>query len=361
MLPCLYIDLNAVAYNYGLCKSFVTSAKTAAVIKNNAYGLGTKEISKKLYEEKGCRYFFVAYADEAVSVRSVAPEATIYLLNGFDIKDIHLIKQFCLTPVLSSLGQYEQWKQADISTVKPALQVESGLNRLGISYEQASALSNSERKTFSLILSHLACADEPDNLMNINQKQELERFKSLFPNALFSLSASDGLGLGMDFHFDMVRVGAFMYGLKTCPPLNDKQKQVVRAEVSVIQSKQLQKDDTAGYSQAFTAKRPTRLLALSVGYADGLLRSLSNKGCVFFFYNNQWLKAPIVGRISMDITLCDITDLPEEIEFAQKAYLLNDNYTFDDMGQDAGTIGYETLSLLCNSPRWQKKYIPFES
>ena len=86
MLPCLYIDLNAVAYNYGLCKSFVTSAKTAAVIKNNAYGLGTKEISKKLYEEKGCRYFFVAYADEAVSVRSVAPEATIYLLKGFDIK-----------------------------------------------------------------------------------------------------------------------------------------------------------------------------------------------------------------------------------------------------------------------------------
>ena len=356
MLPKLYIDLNAVAYNYELCKNFAPSAQTAAVIKDNAYGLGAREVAEKLYTEKNCRYFFVAYASEGAAVRPVAPDATIYLLNGFDEVDIPLIKQFNLTPVLSSLEQIEEWEKSGL-TIKPALQVESGLHRLGVSYEQAATLSDTQRQKFGLILSHLACADEEQNSFNEHQRQELLRFKTLFPNALFSLSASDGLGLGADFHFDIVRAGAFMYGLRTCPPLNTKQKQVVCAEVSVLQKKLLQTGDTAGYNQTFVAKCPTRILALSVGYADGLLRTLSNKGSVFFKHNNQWLKAPIIGRVSMDICLCDVIDLPKEIDNAKTAFILNDVYTLDDMGKDAGTIGYEVLSLICNSIRWQKEYI----
>ena len=357
MLPKLYIDLDAVAHNYELCKNFAPSAQVAAVVKDNAYGLGAREVAQKLYRDKNCRRFFVAYASEGAEIRPVAPDADIYLLNGFDTADIDLIRQFNLTPVLSSIEQYEKWQQSGISNIKPALQVESGLHRLGVSYEEASALSDVQRNQFGLILSHLACADEEQNPFNEHQKQELMRYKSLFPNALFSLSASDGLGLGADFHFDVVRAGAFMYGLKTCPPLNDKQKQVVRAEVSVLQFKQLQTGDTIGYNQTFTAKRPTRILALSVGYADGMLRTLSNKGSAFFKYNGNWVKAPIVGRVSMDIILCDITDLPKEIETALKAFILNDVYTLDNMGHDAGTIGYEVLSLICNSRRWQKEYI----
>ena len=356
MLPNLYIDLDIVAYNYGLCQSLVSSAQISAVIKNNAYGLGAREVAQKLYQEKNCRIFFVSYASEGVIVRSVAPNATIYLLNGFDTEDITLIKQFNLIPVLSSLEQCKQWEKSELSTIRPALQVESGLHRLGVSYEQAQTLSEEQRNRFCLILSHLACADEANNPLNKKQQQEFLRFKSLFPKSLFSLSASDGLGLGSDFYFDIVRVGAFMYGLKTCPPLNSQQKQAVRAEVSVLQFKQVQINDSAGYNQTFTAQRPTSILALSVGYADGLLRSLSNKGYIFFYHNDQWLKAPIIGRISMDITLCDITNLPKEISSVKKAFLLNDIYTFDDMGKDAGTIGYEALSLLCNSIRWQKKY-----
>ena len=356
MLPSLYIDLDAVAYNYGLCQSLASASQTAAVIKDNAYGLGAKEVAEKLYKEKNCRFFFVAYASEGAAIRPIVPEATIYLLNGFDPNDIDLIKQFNLIPVLSSLEQYEKWERANITAIKPALQVESGLHRLGVSYEQAAALSEAQRNQFSLVLSHLACADDPNNSFNKQQLQEFSRFKTLFPNALFSLSASDGLGLGKDFHFDLVRAGAFMYGLKTCPPLEDQQKQPTRAEVSVLQFKQLQVGDTAGYNQTFTAQRPTRILALSVGYADGLLRTLSNRGHVFFNHKGQWLKAPIIGRISMDITLCDITDLPKEIEQAQKAYMLNDIYTFDDMGHEAGTIGYEVLSLIGNSLRWKKEY-----
>lgn len=356
MLPKLYIDLNAVAHNYQLCKDFAPSAQVAAVVKDNAYGLGAHEVAQKLYHDKNCRCFFVAYAMEGAEIRPVAPDADIYLLNGFDEVDIPLIKQFNLTPVLSSLEQFEKWEKSGIKT-KPALQVESGLHRLGVSYDEAATLSATQRQKFGLILSHLACADEEQSPFNEHQKQELLRYKKLFPNALFSLSASDGLGLGSDFHFDIIRAGAFMYGLKTCPPLNDKQKQVVQAEVSVLQKKLLQPGDTAGYNQTFVAKRPTRILALSVGYADGVLRTLSNKGSVFFNHNGSWLKAPIVGRVSMDICLCDVTDLPPAIDNAKSAFILNDIYTLDDMGKDAGTIGYEVLSLICNSRRWQKEYI----
>ena len=356
MLPKLHIDLNALAHNYQLCKDFAPSAQVAAVVKDNAYGLGAREVAQKLYRDKNCRCFFVAYAMEGAEIRPLAPDADIYLLNGFDEVSIPLIKQFNLTPVLSSLEQFEKWEKSGIET-KPALQVESGLHRLGVSYEQAATLSDTQRQKFGLILSHLACADEEQSPFNEHQRQELLRYKTLFPNALFSLSASDGLGLGKDFHFDIIRAGAFMYGLKTCPPLNDKQKQVVCAEVSVLQAKQLKTGDGVGYNQTFVAKRPTRILAVSVGYADGMLRTLSNKGRILFNHNNQWLTAPIVGRVSMDICLCDVTDLPAEIDNTKSAFILNDIYTLDDMGKDAGTIGYEVLSLICNSRRWQKEYI----
>ena len=356
MLPKLYIDLNAIAHNYELCKNFAQNTKIAAVVKNNAYGLGAIKVTQKLYKEQNCRCFFVAYATEGAAIRPIAPKADIYLLNGFDKKDASLIEKFALTPVLSSLEQYKEWIKADVSTIKPALQIESGLHRLGVSYEQALTLSDAQRNQFGLILSHLACADEQNNLFNEQQRKELNRFKSLFPNALFSLAASDGMGLGQDFHFDIVRAGAFLYGLKVCPPLIKEQRQVVQAKVSVLQSKQLQVGDTAGYNQTFKAKRPTTILALSIGYADGLLRSLSNKGCVLFYHKNQWLKAPIIGRVSMDITLCDVTDLPQKIQRVKAAYILNDVYTLDDMGKDAGTIGYEVLSLIGNGSRWQREY-----
>ena len=148
MLPNLYIDLNAIAYNYKLCQNLASPTQTAAVIKNDAYGLGAKEVAQKLYQEQNCRIFFVAYATEAVSVRGIAPDATIYLLNGFDTNDIDLIQQFNLTPVLSSLEQLEKWEKSNLTTIKPALQVESGLHRLGISYEQAKLLSQAQRSQF---------------------------------------------------------------------------------------------------------------------------------------------------------------------------------------------------------------------
>ncbi|MBO5996977.1 MAG: alanine racemase [Alphaproteobacteria bacterium] len=356
MLPKLYIDLNAVAYNYQLCKDFAPSARVAAVVKDNAYGLGAKEVARKLYKDKKCNCFFVAYADEGAQIRPVAQDADIYLLNGFDAQNADTIKQFNLTPVLSSLEQYKKWEESGIMEIKPALQVESGLHRLGVSYEEAAGIPDKQKNDFKLILSHLACADEENSPFNEQQRKAFFQFKSLFPRTLFSLSASDGMGLGADFHFDVVRAGAFLYGLKTCPALANQQKQVVTAEVSVLQSKTLEPGDSVGYNQTFTAKRPTRILALSVGYGDGLLRTLSNKGSVFFKYRYNWLKAPIIGRVSMDIILCDITDLPQEIETASSAFLLNDVYTFDDMGHDAGTIGYEVLSLICNSKRWEKEY-----
>ncbi len=355
-LPVLHIDLNAIAHNYQLCKDYAPSAQTAAVVKNDAYGLGAVQVAQKLYTQQ-CRHFFVAYASEGAAIRPHLPEAQIYILNGFTSDDCGLIKEFHLTPVLSSVEQINDWHAAKITHIKPALQVESGLHRLGVTYAQAEALSQNQRDNFGLILSHLASADEPQNPFNEEQRTALIGYKKLFPKAKFSLAASDGLGLGADFHFDIVRAGAFMYGLKTCPALNAGQQNVLCAEVSVLQDKELQIGDTLGYNQTFKAARETYAMALSVGYGDGFMRTLSNKGSVFFKTPDGWLKAPVIGRVSMDIIMCDVTDLPDFVRKAKTAFILNDVYTADDMGKDAGTIGYEILSSLFHTPRWQKKYI----
>lgn len=355
--PCLQIDTNAFLENYKVCQHAAPFSQIAAVIKNNGYGLGAEVLAQKLYQGATCRSFFVAYASEGASLRPGLPEANIYLLNGFTPSDLPLIQKNHLTPVLSSLSQIKEWEKAGFSEIRPALQVETGLNRLGVSYQEAAALYSKTREQFSLIVSHLADADNPTSVYNQKQLQNFNAFQKLFPTAAFSLSASDGMWIAPAFHQDMIRAGAFLYGLKTCPAMASQQKNVVSLSVSILQQKSLKIGEQLGYNLTFTANRPTLLAALSIGYGDGLFRSLSNKGCAWFQSEDKWFKAPFVGRISMDITMCDITDVPAQALAAQTAFLLNDFYTLDDMGKEAGTIGYEILSSLGRGQRTRHEYI----
>ncbi len=355
LLPHLIIDLNALCYNYRLCKNFAKTAQTAAVVKNNAYGLGAPKIAQTLYEKENCRTFFVAYASEGAEIRRYVPNAAVYLLNGFCPQDADLIKEFNLIPVLSSTEQIKQWNKSDIN-IRPALQVETGLHRLGVSLDEIKQMTDDERGNFSLILSHLASADDPLSNQNKIQYEKLNQMRPLFPKALFSLAASDGIGLDEKYHFDVVRAGAFMYGLPVCEKLKSNQQSVINAYAKILQIKDLAAGDSVGYNATFVAQKSCKVAAISIGYGDGFFRSLSGKGRLFFKEENKFYTAPIIGRVSMDITMCDVSDVPAAALTSQKAYLFSDTYNLNEMGKDAGTIGYEVLSALNRGQRWIREF-----
>lgn len=354
LLPHFIVKLDAVCHNYRLIKKFVGGSQTAAVVKNNAYGVGAMQVAKILYEQENCRIFFVAYATEGAEIRPFVPDATIYLLNGFCRQDVEIIKKYNLIPVLSSMEQIKNWEDCQMNS-SPAIQVETGLNRLGVTYAQIEQMSPEMRHHFSLVLSHLACADEPQNSLNKKQRENLKKIQELFPKSMLSLSASDGIGLGKNYHFDVVRAGAFMYGLPVCPALEKERKTVVNAYAKILQIKELKKGDGVGYNSLFIAQKACKVAAIGVGYGDGLFRSLSGKGRVFFRNENKNYAAPIVGQISMDITMCDVSDVPPAALATQKAYLFSDTYNLNDMGQDAGSISYEVLSALGRGQRWLRE------
>ncbi|MDR2902457.1 MAG: alanine racemase [Lactobacillales bacterium] len=360
LCPTIEIDLNAVLHNYACLKKVSPKTQIAAVVKNNAYGLGAREIAGHLYKKGGCRIFFVAYPFEGAEIRPVAPKADIYVLQGFVPDDTDVYKSQNLIPVISTPGQWRDWKKTKLNQ-RPAIQVETGLNRLGFSRAEAEKLTAKERGEFALVLTHLACADEPGDATNQKQLKNFNAIKGLFPKSKFSIAASDGYALGKDFYGDIVRAGAFLYGLNTFKKLKKKQKPVLNISAAVLQIKELTPGDSVGYGASFTANKKMKIATISFGYGDGLFRSFSPKGKVWFKGKKGYLPAPVIGRLSMESLGCDVSAIPDDVlKEGTRVTLINERYSLDDMGADMnaglGTIGYETLSALCHGIRAVKKY-----
>ncbi len=354
-LPRLTINLNTVLENYKSFQNHSAPGTTvSAVVKNDAYGLGTKAVADVLYRIGGCRNFFVAHALEGQIVRQVAPDSNIYVLQGIGKDSLESLKTNNLIPVISSWEQFEFWKQHKPNNKKPALQIETGLNRLGLSDAELNKLPDSEKDCFGLVISHLSCADMPVHPLNKNQKNEFCRLKTLFPNARFSLSATDGFFLGDDYHFDMVRIGAGLYGLNPNPQALFKSKNPIHLSAPVLQIKTIKKGDSVGYASAFIAQQSMRIATISIGYGDGILRSFSSQGKV-------WIKgkaAPVIGRVSMDNIICDISEFgPDDVKAGDFADIINDIYPPDEFGTDCGTIGYEIIGTICQGKRALKTYL----
>ena len=215
--PILNINLKKLIDNYRLLQKLSAPAIAAAVVKDDAYGLGAQKVTKALYDA-GCRHFFVAHGSEGIIVREVAPEATIFALQGIGEDSLAYFKQAKITPVICSTDMLKFWHQNKIAGIHPAIQVETGLNRLGFSEQDLSTLSTDELNEFSYVLSHLSCADEQAHFMNARQLANFRKIKQqFFPNTPATLSASDGVFLGNDFHFNLTRLGAAMYGINTAP------------------------------------------------------------------------------------------------------------------------------------------------
>ena len=354
--PILEIDFNNLLDNYLTLKKLASSSICAAVVKDDAYGLGAAEVAKLLHEEAGCDTFFVAHAVEGSIVAAVVPKARIYVLQGIGEDSLEAFRENPqLIPVVSCPEMLDFWKANRVNGIKPAIHIETGLNRLGFRENELAALSEEDKNEFSLVMSHLACADEQGHFMNEHQLNNFHRLKNeYFPKLPASLSASDGVFLGNDFQLDMVRLGAAMYGINTAPYRENQMKNVVRIKAPVLQIAPLPKGDFVGYSATYRANTDRKIAIVSIGYGDGIPRSLSNVGKVFFKTGCQLSEARIIGRISMDNIICDVTNV-DNLQVGDTAYLADDFYTLDDMGRDAGTIAYEIMSRIGKNKRFVRK------
>lgn len=354
----LTIDLAALGRNYDKLSSIVAPARAAAVVKADSYGLGASQVSKALYA-RGCRHFFVAHFIEALRLRPQLPDnATIFVLNGLQPGNEAACADGGIVPVINSLDQLRQWSDIARSVQRrlPAvLQFDTGMSRLGIAPEDRSAvaghLQTSDDIDILFIMSHLASADEVDSGQNADQLAEMRRIAAEFPDHEVSFANSGGIFLGEDFHGVLARPGIALYGGAPTGGVANPMEAVVRLDIAVVQTRTVPAGTHVGYGGVHVTKGQTRLATIAAGYADGLPRSLSDRGAAY--YNG--VRLPIVGRVSMDSMTIDISALPEgTLSFGSLVEVLGDHQTVDDLARDAGLISYEILTSLGH--RYNRQY-----
>lgn len=337
--PTLTIDLMAIVENYRLLQAQVSPAEVAAVVKADAYGLGAQPVALAL-SAAGCKAFFVAHAEEAVDLRPILPSATIFVLNGFASLHAHAFAVHKLSPVISSPHQLEAWRHSGLRTPY-ALHLDTGMSRLGFSPDEIASLGNTTQP--ALIMSHLACADDPGELKN---RDQLMTFKSLarrFPTAWTSLAASGGCFLGPDYSFDLVRPGIALYGGNPRKSGENPMRGVATLLAPLLQVRSIDRGDSVGYGATYVASGARRLGIAALGYADGLMRTLSNRGHGVI----AGIKCPIVGRVSMDLVTLDVTECPHAtVGPGAPVEFIGPNQTIDELARAAGTLPYEIFTRL---------------
>lgn len=335
----LEIDLGAVVDNWRTLSARVAPAVCAAVVKADAYGLGAAKVAPAL-AAAGCRIFFVALLDEALALRQFVPEAEIAVLGGLLPGTSHFFLDARLTPVLNDLGQVERWRRKGQG--RPAiLHIDTGMNRLGLAPADVPRVGD---PGFPLraVMSHLACAEE-DTPMNEAQRRRFEAARALLPPAPASFANSSGIFLGPAYHYDLVRPGFALYGGNPMPGSPNPMRPVVRLLGRVLQLREAAAGETVGYGATHRLERPTRIATVAAGYADGLLRSLGNRGRALA----GGTTVPFIGRISMDLITLDVTAAePAAVEPGSLVELIGATNTVDDLAAQAGTIGYEILTSL---------------
>lgn len=360
----LTIDLGAIAANWMLLSGRLRAgAACGAVVKADAYGLGLAPVSRALFAA-GCRSFFVALPDEGLALRRVLPDAEICVFNGVDATTARDMAAAGLTPVLNHLGQVADWRAAAAETRPPArlpafLHVDTGMTRLGLGEEEVAALADDPALTAGLhltgVMSHLACADQPGHALNDEQRARFDAARvRLAPLAIgrASLANSSAIFLGPEYHYDLARPGAALYGIAPQPPEPNPMRQVVGLKAKILQTHRIDTPRTVGYGATHRAERGRRIATVAVGYADGYLRSLSGAASAHVGRNI----VRVVGRVSMDLITIDVTDVPEaEARPGAFVDLIGPHHTADDLAREAGTIGYEILTAL--GPRYARHYL----
>lgn len=354
---CLTVDLEALGQNYNILKTKFTGAHCAAVVKADGYGLGLGEIAGTL-ERAGCSRFFVATIDEGMALRKILPHVQIAVLNGAIAGTSDDLAAHNLIPVLNDLAQIENWSRKSQENPKPdaIIHIDTGMNRLGLPpYDVEKLIERTdllEKISVSMIMSHLACAGEPDNPLNQVQRQRLDSCLIRLADAPASLANSSGIFLGPEFHFDIARPGAALYGINPTPNLPNPMFDVVRLQSQIIQIRKVDANDTVGYGASYRFSAPSLVATVPVGYADGYLRSTGNRA----FVGIGGRRAAVVGRVSMDLITIDITSAADEFaRVGTPVDIIGGPCSVDDVAEWGGTIGYEILTGLGN--RYSRRYI----
>ncbi|PSJ38993.1 alanine racemase [Allosphingosinicella deserti] len=346
----LTIDLEAIRANYRALAAVVAPAPVGAVIKADAYGLGAARVAPSL-AEAGCRTFFVAMLDEALALQPLLPaDARLYVLNGLAPGTEAECAAAGIAPVLNSLAQVRRWQDVVAQRREPvaaALQIDTGMSRLGLSAGEADVaareMAGAAGMGIDLVMSHLACADDPADPSNQRQLEAFRRLSALFPNARLSLANSGGALLDARFHFALVRAGIALYG---APPISAAGVTIaltVQLSAPIIQVRTIAAGDGLGYGLTGGADHERQVAILGIGYADGWPRQLGNTGAAY----HRRVRLPIVGRVSMDSLAVDVTMLAEEVLCeGLHLELIGPNQSLDQVARDAGTIPYEILTRL---------------
>jgi len=349
----LTIDLAAVESNWKRLASLTVPVECAAVVKADGYGCGLEPVARTLYRA-GCRTFFVADVAEGRRARAVAPDATIYVLNGVMPGSAQAFAADDLRPVINSTTELAEW-DAFVATKNwrggAALHIDTGMNRLGITVEEAAAIAprlQSENHGFTLVMSHLACAESPDHPMNARQLRLFREIRMAYRGVASSLANSSGIFLGERAYCDLVRPGVALYGVNPTPGKANPMRRVVELKGRIIQVRAIAKGETVGYGAAFTAGRASRIAIVAVGYADGFLRSAGTaRGKPAAEIIVAGKRCPLAGRVSMDVLAVDVTDVAEgAVRRGDFATLIGDRVSVDDLATGMGTIGYEVLTDL---------------
>jgi alanine racemase len=359
----LTIDLASIVANYRSLRDRVAPAECAAVVKADAYGLGAGRVAPVL-RDAGCRTFFVASVDEGIALRRVldehdreqgrdgpvAGESAVYVLNGLFPTVPGLFAEHRLRPVLNSLGEIDAWAAFARGTAPgaaAAIHVDTGMSRLGLPGNELAILRDDPSRLGGFrpthVISHLACADKPDHPLNGLQREAFAAARASLPPAPGSLANSSGIFLGPAYHADLARPGCALHGVSPVPGRPNPMRQVVRLQGKILQVRDIDTPQTVGYGATHRAEKRERIATVAVGYADGYLRHLGNRGGAYV----GDFRVPLVGRVSMDLITFDVTGVPEAlVRPGETIDLLGPRVTVDELAAAAGTIGYEILTSL---------------
>ena len=351
----LTIDLDAIAANYRLLRDRFQGSECAAVVKADAYGLGTEMVAPAL-ARAGCGTFYVALIDEGIRLRRVLGQAHIHVLGGILPGSLDAFAEHRLVPALNSLADVEAWAGfASGADGAPAadLHIDTGINRLGLPRDELDLLCREPERlgatNLATVMSHLACADEPEHPLN---RRQLEGFTGartalagagVGAGAPASLVNSSGIFLGPDYHYDVARPGVALYGGNPHPGTPNPMAQVVRLQGKILQVRDVDTPQTVGYGATHRITRRGRIATVALGYADGYLRSSSNTGSGYI----GEIRVPIVGRVSMDLITLDVSGVPEHLTHPGALVdMIGPGNPIDRVAADSGTIGYEILTAL---------------
>ena len=349
----LTVDLGAIQENHRRLSARLKGSSCAAVVKADGYGLGAARVGPAL-ARAGARDFFVALPCEGLALREalagLEPAPRIFILSGFEAGLGADFQAAGLVPVLNSLGQIAAWRdhaQATESPLPAAIHLDSGMSRLGLPPAEQDVLAADPGRLDGLeprlVMSHLACAEEAENPKNREQLMLFQAARARLPALPASFANSSGIFLGPEYHFELARPGVALYGVNPTPGRPNPMAQVVRLQARILQVREIDAPTTVGYGAAFRAAGPTRIATVAAGYADGYLRSLSDRGSAFV----AGVAVPVVGRISMDLITLDVTQVPtESLHPGALVDLIQPDDGLDRLAEEAGTIGYEILTSL---------------